>query len=1011
MSSTYAEFNKLTSNIALLNPVGIGTTSAKASIHIEGDKFNSANIGFGTTLPQYRIHVAGFTEKVPVAGIGVAPIVQGSNATVCLDSWRIAQDVSNIKDKPFHITNISAAGLCLDTQGDVGIGTAAARSNVDVYGDLALGNTGAGAVQLFMTNATTITNSYVENSNGSVTLANSFGSRSRIDVPWAQYISGCIGWYTADSWTGTQWNDLSGNKNHAVNIIGSVYSSNIGGTTPIKFLYGSPTDGIIFPTTILPPTYTLFHVARAPGGSNGRIFDGVDVNWSSGFDIYGNGSFGTGIAYHGDTSGYITNTANLHTTDWIVSTDLRNTYRSQGTDRTNAVYTSGVSANLSINAGFSRGSLTVGTPQLTDTSGKFTISTYVIGTISTSSTIRPFGTEGSFYMPGNTTNYISITNAALQFQWWVQRFTVEAWVYVVSVANASAYPSLIGLISGGANYWSFGVVNISNTARVSFYYFNGATQWVNGSTVLQLNTWYHIAATYDGSLIRVFVNGAVDNSAPLNGTPQVAAISLQIGFYSIATQVTNAYVSNLRLVSGSAVYTAAFTPVGPLANITGTQLLIRALPNYITGGNWNVAEMIVFQRELSLSEINMVEGYLLNKYGSLTKGFASNYSFQNTLAASATGTYLATVKCDGNIGIGTTTPLARIDNTTGWTKWKPPYIRGQFTPGSSTGALPLSVFESDTITVSNTTTLRAPLDGLYLITFSAIPNSSTGNVEINIRRNGFDFIAKTNNETGGSGYHHRSASAVVPLYADEYIEFVAGTALYAGVTSGEEGWRHYSMSYVGGRPLAPGMYTTQGLVFSLEFGSGTLPTTDPYGSVIGVSGSMLATMYHDNIRGYVLSLSTTYLFTTTIECPQNYTKSIWINPSAASGNLISSYTTGNGVHYFYYNGTAVSAGHSSATAVTAYVADPSTSVTGLWQHYVVTYDNASTTMRLYKNGLQIASTTNAALNWTGGGTKIAIGAYQAVTFYNGYLDNVKIYNRALSAAEVFSLYTYERLVK
>ena len=82
-----------------------------------------------------------------------------------------------------------------------------------------------------------------------------------------------------------------------------------------------------FPTAILPPVFTLFHVARYNGATKGRIFDGVAYNWVSGFV-----SANSGVAYHGFT--FITPIVDSHGTNWVMSSDQNARYRSNRVERT-----------------------------------------------------------------------------------------------------------------------------------------------------------------------------------------------------------------------------------------------------------------------------------------------------------------------------------------------------------------------------------------------------------------------------------------------------------------------------------------------------------------------------------------------------------------------------------------------------------------------------------------------------------------------------------------------------
>lgn len=226
--------------------------------------------------------------------------------------------------------------------------------------------------------------------------------------------------------------------------------------------------------------------------------------------------------------------------------------------------------------------------QLSDFTGTTSnLTNYIYGTV-TSSNVGPFGdipTEGSFNLPGAIGSYISITNSAFNFNWWQNSgFTVEAWVNYRNFTNAarSDYnaPALIGTMSpsGTANDWSFGA---TSGGRVAFYYWNGSPTAVQGSTTLATDTWYHIAATCDTTTIRVFVNGTLDGSAAIVGTPNTPTTALTIGNFNTSSGTStsrgqvNALVSNLRLVRGAALYLTSFTaPTAPLVQASsGTTLL------------------------------------------------------------------------------------------------------------------------------------------------------------------------------------------------------------------------------------------------------------------------------------------------------------------------------------------------------------------------------------------------------------------------------------------------------
>jgi len=130
--------------------------------------------------------------------------------------------------------------------------------------------------------------------------------------------NGLIGLYNGDLYGTTVWNDQSGSGNHATIGGSGLGTSTLNGKT---ILTGTTATTILWPTTILPSTYTLIHLARylPSGGTNARIFRGNAQNWLSGF---WNGN--TGVAYH---NGWITASASTVPNDWVFSTDTNTTYR------------------------------------------------------------------------------------------------------------------------------------------------------------------------------------------------------------------------------------------------------------------------------------------------------------------------------------------------------------------------------------------------------------------------------------------------------------------------------------------------------------------------------------------------------------------------------------------------------------------------------------------------------------------------------------------------------------
>ena len=187
---------------------------------------------------------------------------------------------------------------------------------------------------------------------------------------------------------------------------------------------------------------------------------------------------------------------------------------------------------------------------------------------------------GSGYFNGST-DYLSIAdNTALQLS--TGDFTIEGWFYI-SGATSTAY----NLISKGAaaTGWS---LNTTTSARIQFSY--TASNLTGATTTLVQNAWYHIAVVRSGSStgnLKIYLNGVQEVASAGAVTDDFSQTStMYISASRTATVPLNGYSSNIRVVKGTAVYTAAFTPpTTPLTAITNTSLLT----NFTNAGIYDAA--------------------------------------------------------------------------------------------------------------------------------------------------------------------------------------------------------------------------------------------------------------------------------------------------------------------------------------------------------------------------------------------------------------------------------------
>jgi hypothetical protein len=133
-----------------------------------------------------------------------------------------------------------------------------------------------------------------------------------------------------------------------------------------------------------------------------------------------------------------------------------------------------------------------------------------------------------------------------------------------------------------------------------------------------------------------------------------------------------------------------------------------------------------------------------------------------------------------------------------------------------------------------------------------------------------------------------------------------------------------------------------------------------------------------------------------------YTKVAWVRREAGSyfHNIISGDT---GTHAFWAPSGAsfkLSAGHNHDWYR---VQDSNALDVDVWYHVAVTYDLDSGAMVLYKNGVEVNSATGVGPSPAS--TTTYIGKYDGGYYFKGSIDNVMIFDEALTAEEIGFLYS------
>jgi alpha-tubulin suppressor-like RCC1 family protein/two-component sensor histidine kinase len=183
----------------------------------------------------------------------------------------------------------------------------------------------------------------------------------------------------------------------------------------------------------------------------------------------------------------------------------------------------------------------------------------------------------------NGSNHLSLTQPANAG---IGDFTIELWIYpttatlgtLLSSSRTSTPPSYhLQVLSSGA---------------IRLYLNSGSSVSIQSVSpyLANVNSWTHIAIVRSGSTVRMYVNGYQQSTTATLSTQFGDTDTLDIGRYQpSSSQYYTGYISNIRYVYGTALYTNNFTvPSSPLTAISNTTLLICQNTTVIDNSTNNV---------------------------------------------------------------------------------------------------------------------------------------------------------------------------------------------------------------------------------------------------------------------------------------------------------------------------------------------------------------------------------------------------------------------------------------
>jgi hypothetical protein len=235
-------------------------------------------------------------------------------------------------------------------------------------------------------------------------------------------------------------------------------------------------------------------------------------------------------------------------------------------------------------------------------------------------------------------------------------FTVEMWI---NPSSLSSYNMLYS-VSGANGYLCLIWGATSSVFGLNAY--NGV-QLVNSSaSTTSINQWTHIAFVRASGTLYFYINGVASGSGGFSSAFGSSSGTISIGYnpaYAGSGYYTNASISNLRVVKGTAVYTSSFVPsTSPLVPVGNTSLLLNMTNAAIYDTSMATDIETVGDAKISTA---------IKKYGSASMYFDGTGDYLNgpnniTLSV---GTEDFTIECWFYTTVGTNNGIFQISDTAG----------------------------------------------------------------------------------------------------------------------------------------------------------------------------------------------------------------------------------------------------------------------------------------------------------------------------------------------------------
>ena len=564
-------------------------------------------------------------------------------------------------------------------------------------------------------------------------------------------------------------------------------------------------------------------------------------------------------------------------------------------------------------------------------------------------------------------------------------FTIECWVNFDEPDNGQYE---IIYTRGYAGTGEIRLYKWATGSKLSFYTPSFTNQ--QGTTVLEAGRWYHIATVHDASAntITVYVDGVAD--ILLTGYTDDLTNTSDFGIGSGGTNTSDTtyplegYISNFRVVNGTAVYTSSFTPpTEPLTAISGTQLL-TCQSNRFSDNSTN-------DKTLEVSGTVKVVPFSpfapSTAYNTSTKGGSGYFSTNgNTSSSSGTGQYLYT-EYKSEFALGTN------DFTIKFWCYPNEKLRAfprmiQIGPDNTAwGASQLAILHKHN---DNSDEINVAMNGIggNALLLNSGPIADFQWIHVALTRSGSTFTLYINGQSVDTYTNSGSATGT----GNKVL-------LVGSATAGNSDYNGYiSNLYINNGvaesitlPTSLETDTTQEAL--LNFTNASIVDATGKNVLETVGNAQVDTttvkygtgaMEFDGTGDYLnLPDSENFAFGT-----GDFTVEFWINKGSGDSQVIldnrPTTSSSNGFLITIFNGQKVS----YYTSGSPQAQDPTALVEGQWIHYALA--RSSGTTRLFRDGVVVATKSSDTFNYTHTGLRIVDRLPFTGVPLNGYLDDLRI---------------------